>query len=789
MMYLGVVEERCSDEYKSGRCRVRVAGVHTEDKTVLPTVDLPWAYPKGSIRSAGMSGIGESPTGLLEGSWVFIEFLDEYQQMPIITGSWSGVPSTGSTPGTSSTVVTDSSGNPVTDSSGNPVTTETDTPTTPSELQGPGSMDISSAGIEFIKSEEKISSLVKGKNSFSTGKGLAGNTRIYSYQDSKGVWTIGWGNTYLKDNSRVSSSTELSKDECDALFVEKLKEYVSGVKRNLKILVTQQMFDALCSMAYNMGVGGLTSSSMFSSLNAGKYAEASALIPSTRANGLANRRSAEKNLFDSGGYPNSDGTVSDTPAKKVQDAGSTGSTGTGSTGTTTTTSSSGEGFKDPYGKYPLYLNEPDTHRLARGESISKTIIKSKIAKRETGVKSASGTWSQPPIPFRPEYPYNHTRVSESGHIEEIDDTKGSERLHRYHKSGTYDEIDVNGTWVKRIVGDSYEILERNGNILIKGTCNITVVGNSNIRIENDCNLQVLGNMKTTVSGNYDLQVGGKMNIGVAGKVDLKSGAEVHLDGEKIHLNSGGGGVLPGKLDAASGVPEMGPLFAPSVRDMLDANYETPEEGDNTEFKEKHKDQYSEEELAPTETKADDEKATPEDKPAVALNTNCESLKDSDITSSYKLSTLFTLGDVLKGSSGIPKGTNYGLTASEIVCNLKGLAIHCLEPIKSKYPNMVITNTWRSEKVNNSVGGSKTSDHLTGSAADIQLSGFNRKQHFDAIVDIQKILPAFKQLIFEVKGTSTWIHISFKEGSNKNECLTIDAARNKTLSRGSFVLPS
>ena len=91
--FVGVVEDR-SDPTYTGRVRVRCLGYHTEDKTVLPTSDLPWASPVLPITSSGISGIGHSPTGLVEGSWVFGFFRDSnYSQEPIVLGSLPGRPS------------------------------------------------------------------------------------------------------------------------------------------------------------------------------------------------------------------------------------------------------------------------------------------------------------------------------------------------------------------------------------------------------------------------------------------------------------------------------------------------------------------------------------------------------------------------------------------------------------------------------------------------------------------------------------------------------------------------
>ena len=93
VFYTGVVENRL-DPLKLGRCQVRVVGLHTENKIELPTLDLPWAHPMMPINSASMNGIGWSPTGVVQGSWVIVIFMDEFQQQPVMLGTIGGIPQT-----------------------------------------------------------------------------------------------------------------------------------------------------------------------------------------------------------------------------------------------------------------------------------------------------------------------------------------------------------------------------------------------------------------------------------------------------------------------------------------------------------------------------------------------------------------------------------------------------------------------------------------------------------------------------------------------------------------------
>ena len=88
----GVVEDR-HDPLYLGRCRVRILGFHTEDLTDMPTNSLPWAYPIQPITSAAQTGVGISPTGPVEGSWVVGFFRDgENAQEPVFFGTLGGIP-------------------------------------------------------------------------------------------------------------------------------------------------------------------------------------------------------------------------------------------------------------------------------------------------------------------------------------------------------------------------------------------------------------------------------------------------------------------------------------------------------------------------------------------------------------------------------------------------------------------------------------------------------------------------------------------------------------------------
>lgn len=77
--------------------------------------------------------------------------------------------------------------------------------------------------------------------------------RLQSYQDSAGIWTIGYGNTYYEDGSKVKKGDVISEQRCKELLNLILPNYENGVSRNVKVILTQNQFDALVIFRYNTG--------------------------------------------------------------------------------------------------------------------------------------------------------------------------------------------------------------------------------------------------------------------------------------------------------------------------------------------------------------------------------------------------------------------------------------------------------------------------------------------------------------------------------------------------------
>ena len=740
-LYTGVVENR-QDPFKLGRCQVRVVGLHTHDKTYIKTEDLPWAYPLQPVTSAGISGIGHSPLGPVEGSWVIVMFRDQYEQQPIIVGTIGGIP------------------------------------------QEDGAIDDDDT--EMILKEDGY---LPGtdEQTLSTKKGdLFKNTSGPLAEESTG----------LAAASSFTTSSQTANELTGSVSYQdvKLAAAEAKVKSQVKSDITQSMFDSLVSLEYNKA-GALDSSSIVSDLNNNDYlAAATGFAEEAKVNGEIDqgelrKRLAEKDKFIAEGIPGPTGDLVPVKAAIPTVDSSTTASGQLDNGLKMVF-----GFRDPNGKYPLYKFEPDTNKLARHEDIKKTIVRKKELTRTKGVVTAFNvTWDQSPIPYNATYPYNHVYQSESGHVFEFDDTKHSERIHLYHTKGTFFEIDANGTKVEKIIGDNYEILERNDYVYVKGSGNITLDGNWNVKVNNDTNIEVMGNAKTHVHGSMETSVLGSYKVKAAsinleahgGNVDMTASGNIAGDATRIDFNSGvavsSGLTTPLAYDPV--MPSFKELQVITRGVEAAAHYETPEEGDPTAYIAKR---INEGTLDPEQQNyGTTQKTCAVTRNSVtALPQSCAIINGlKKFTPDLYLSKHFTLSALTKNGSRMPK-PQQGLTENEIVCNLKGLCENVLEPLAELYPNMVITSGFR--RPGDVRGSSATSQHYLGQAADIVIPGFSREQHYEAACQLAKMVP-YDQILLEYSGKNTvWIHVSFKYTANRFNAFTM-RDHKRVSSNGQFVL--
>lgn len=124
------------------------------------------------------------------------------------------------------------------------------------------------------------------------------------YQDIVGVWTIGYGSTYCICGAKVTSLTKPVTEQFAQFMLEQNSQiYQKGVRDSIKQPMTQNQFDSMVSLCYNIGVGNFTKSTLVKKFNLGDISGAAdqflvwRLAGGNVSQGLINRRNKERQLF------------------------------------------------------------------------------------------------------------------------------------------------------------------------------------------------------------------------------------------------------------------------------------------------------------------------------------------------------------------------------------------------------------------------------------------------------------------------------------------------------------
>jgi lysozyme len=123
--------------------------------------------------------------------------------------------------------------------------------------------------------------------------------RLTSYQDSVGVWTIGYGHT----GTDVGPGMTITQAEAKALLAADIQTAVNCVNNAVNVALTQDQFDALVDFVYNVGCANFRKSTLLKNINAGQFQTAAdQLLIWNKANGhilagLVSRRTGERALF------------------------------------------------------------------------------------------------------------------------------------------------------------------------------------------------------------------------------------------------------------------------------------------------------------------------------------------------------------------------------------------------------------------------------------------------------------------------------------------------------------
>lgn len=143
-----------------------------------------------------------------------------------------------------------------------------------------------------------------------------------------------------------------------------------------------------------------------------------------------------------------------------------------------------------------------------------------------------------------------------------------------------------------------------------------------------------------------------------------------------------------------------------------------------------------------------------------------------------LSKNFTLSELTKSNEAARWGIDNTPTG-EVVENLKALAENILQPVRDHFGVVTVSSGYRNQAVNAKAGGSATSDHIKGFAADFEVYGVQNKVLAEWIRDNLK----FTQLILEFPGQNPndgWVHCSYNPANLKNQCLTAIKQNGKTV---------
>lgn len=131
-----------------------------------------------------------------------------------------------------------------------------------------------------------------------------------------GVWTIGYGNTFYENGSKVKAGDKITQSRAESLFKVVVKQFEKQVSSLITSSITQSQFDALVSLAYNIGMPNFKKSTLLKLVNKnpkdlsirtefGKWIYSQGKV----LQGLVNRRKLEADLYFSAG-----GAISPNPA-------------------------------------------------------------------------------------------------------------------------------------------------------------------------------------------------------------------------------------------------------------------------------------------------------------------------------------------------------------------------------------------------------------------------------------------------------------------------------------------
>lgn len=131
---------------------------------------------------------------------------------------------------------------------------------------------------------------------------------------------------------------------------------------------------------------------------------------------------------------------------------------------------------------------------------------------------------------------------------------------------------------------------------------------------------------------------------------------------------------------------------------------------------------------------------------------------------------FTIAEMVKSETADRCCIDNRLPKS-LICNVNGLIDNVLDPLREAYGKpIIVTSGYRCESLNKAVGGSKTSEHMKGMAADIVGTPNTMEENNKLFNLIQELELPFTQLIDEKN--FSWVHVSYDSCNVKKQVLKL-----------------
>ena len=515
--WLGVVEDR-NDPEKMGRCRVRIFGIHTDDLVSIPTEDLPWAI---SIYSVNNNDSFAAPR---EGEYVFGFFVDgSFCQSPAILGVIPGLNS--QVPPTDRGFGDLRDASKIRNSPKKPIAI--DYPEAPSgQLSAiSGNIINDAVGVERVVRDNIIIHIpltLSARESY-----IEGNQYLVGYNHKITAQELKKGHIDLRNGEIVpiyginGADTTITETQSKVLLDLDIISAVQSARASMgeegwsDLNVAQKA--GLTITAYNLGAQvNFEKDGIRDAVTSGDVVRAAQLLSTSALTSLTGKYLHSENilahaaasLFKS--IPRTE--IVDLRANTALNTNPVSASGAGIGVQVHETDISTDDNAESL-KYPLQedIGKPSISDLATklGKSTSQR-FRERSAVIAIGANNES--WSEPAPAYNAEYPYNKVKETESGHIFEMDDTPGHERVHLAHRSGSFTEFYPSGSKVEKVVKNNYRIVMSDDHLYVAGKVNIVIESNANIKVVGDCHLQVENDLHTTVSGNVNYNVGGAFNV-------------------------------------------------------------------------------------------------------------------------------------------------------------------------------------------------------------------------------------------------------------------------------------